>query len=120
VRGLLVPADDEVSVISRRDWNRTRTIAVALGCHQAERVQLGPAHAQELALFVDDDQRLTESPINKAITALLEPVSAGRIFRGPALFVGFDARHNEFADLTVVQMYRLAAEMVRAQRAKLT
>lgn len=117
MRGLLVPTDEEAEVVSKRTWNETHLIAARLGCDAVVRVSLPPPLAAHAALFVQQDQADSLSRMNRAVTALLSDWSGGKVYVGNALFTGYDA--GIYTDMSIVQLWRLGAQLVQSMRKQL-
>jgi len=105
-------------VVVDGDWN---DVSVLLNLLNAEAVTL---HALEstsplMSMLVDSDGKAKQLDVNKIATTLLG-MGAGEYVAGPALIVGSDRRTFLPVELSLLDLIRLGARLVRAERTALT
>lgn len=119
MKGLIVATLGEPSVV-RGDWNDNTMVAGLLDCESFLVVKVPTETPPPLSMFFDADGAASGRDVNALATELVaDQLHPGRYVAGPALIAGFDTETGDVADLNLLDLIRIGARLVRAERAAL-
>lgn len=115
MKALVVPVLGNPVVVTG-DWDAAGVIAAVLDCETFELVNIPGTHKPALSLYFDEEGKY-ERDVNKVATSLVaEVLQVGDYIAGPAMIIGYDPESGDSVDLDLLDIVRLGARLVRAER----
>lgn len=119
MKGLVVPTLGD-PVVVEGPWDSPGVIAAVLGAQTFEVLNIPNTKDPLLSLYFDEEGKYRERDVNMVATKLMAGVlQRGDYIAGPALIAGVDLRTGSSAELDLLDLIKLGARLVRAERTEL-
>lgn len=119
MKGLLVPTVGDPQVV-RGVWTDDASITKLLDCQSYAVVVVPNDDPAAQSMFFDEQGPAKQRDVNAVATELVAGrLAPGHYIAGPALIAGFDPETGVVADFNLLDLIRIGARLVRAERAAL-